>query len=61
MTRIIVAVLVNLLLFSTLAQAQARARYGMVLYDRPAGWSPVDKEDAQLLTAPIERWQPCRM
>jgi hypothetical protein len=52
MSRIIVVMLANLVLFSTMAQGQARARYGMVLYDPPAGWTATDKDDLHILTAP---------
>jgi len=52
MTRVMLALVAALVLFSTLTLAQTRARYGIVLYDPPAGWSSQDKEDLHLLTAP---------
>ncbi len=52
MSRVILALAAGLVLFSTLTLAQTRARYGIVLYDPPAGWASQDKDDLRLLTAP---------
>jgi len=52
MTRLILALVAALVLFSTLTLAQTRARYGIVLYDPPAGWARQEKEDFHLLTSP---------
>ena len=52
MTRLILALASALVLSPTLTFAQARARYGIVLYDPPAGWAGQDKDNLRMLIAP---------
>ena len=52
MTRVMLALALALVLLPTPTFAQGRARYGIVLYDPPAGWASLDKDDLRTLTAP---------
>jgi hypothetical protein len=52
MTRGIGALLAALVLGPGFARAQRQVDYGIVLYDPPAGWASVDKDDLRTITAP---------